>query len=257
MSDNTSPPVKDEELGSKIENLESDIVKIQKLNSKKNTVRVVGVLLILLILILFFYKMWNHYANNYDYEGLNEKGMEALVEIVNSAEMQTLRSQAMAKLLPQLQKELIKQFNAKRPEFEESALRFKEHVAEYVKTDLKEKLETELARILDNMQKKILADHSDITPEKLQHIIDIAKTEYHKQLTDMLNAKLDKAISELARLNKVLVRVENTEKYKSLRKDQIKEIEMKFVESLLELALYETNPKRGSVPAFTAKGGQK
>ena len=71
-----------------------------------------------------------------------------------------------------------------------------------------------------------------------------------------LEQRLDTALDDITKLNESFEKLKDTEEYKKLDPKMIGEIENHLIESLLELAIYHINPKRGALPAVS-KGGAK
>lgn len=243
----------EQEILEKLAELNNDVKELKTLRVRRSFVTVAGMGLVLLAIIIFIFNIIS-FVKNYDTQELSEEVGKRAEEIVNSEEMKELISEIQNELIPSLRDEFFKKFKNELPKFKEEGLVVADNLKKYIETEVKAKITEALAESLNDMKETLLKKYPDITPAKMDQVMEEAQHEFAEEFTKSLESRLDKVILDMVALNESFEVLTKHKDFKALDPKMTGEIENQLIEAMLELAIYHLDPKKGKQPV--SKGGE-
>jgi hypothetical protein len=146
------------------------------------------------------------------------------------------------------------------PKFRQSTKELTLDIGNYMEDDMKPKLADSLIKELASSEAIMLKTYAKSKPslEKINKIILNTHDFLLPKITDILDLKLNKALFTLSNLNNTFQEMyssmENTTILKGLTPEMTGEVQSRLIETLLEIIIYNLNPAKGNMPAFTNGG---
>jgi hypothetical protein len=238
----------------RMELLEKTIEQISKNKKKATIASYAGILVIIITLVVFVTSMYSFF-NEYDTLSLAKEIQTRLPTLADSKNANDLYTTMEGTLLPKYTKALMQEFKEKAPLFAKDLLVEKETICLYLQNNVKSKLAENLIDKLSNSEAQNLAIYfkHKLPPEKLARVSKIVHDVLQKKLTTELNTLLAPAMDQINDINEsfetLYINMHTEGEFKGITPATIGEIENRFIETLLESAIYEINPKKGSEPS--------
>jgi len=265
MSDDNKelkPSNSEEESLKKVEKLENLLNEMARYKKKTSTVSAVGAIIVVIILVIFLYRLYS-FVEYYDTKQLASNLGENMVQLVHQQEAQDVLTTLQTTLLPEYQKELVIQLKANYPIMKDESITAAENIEIYLNEEVKPKIINQLAESIAQNEKSLLENYEgeNISPEKLQIIMENSKKVFVERLSALMNAKLGNALDRISEISnsteKLQTIVTEDASLKNMSEQQkLTEIENRMLETMLELVVYQVNPGQGDMPAYT-NGGAK
>ncbi|HJO95805.1 MAG TPA: hypothetical protein QF753_20590 [Victivallales bacterium] len=252
-----SPPDSKEEILAKLDELQNIIAKTSKAKKITTICSTIGIIIIIIILCVFILSIYS-FISNYNTDKLGLALQKSIPKIAKTTEAKKLLDQVQKELLPNYQKALIKQININSEKLQKQTLATAEDINKYMQNDMKEALLKGLRSSMITAEKEILTKYHklNLSEERITAVLNESNALFTEKLSDNLNAKLSVATQKLTNLNNSFIKLQ-----KSLPKDKqlnasanIHTYENQFIESLLELLVYQMNPAKGKLPALSVGG---
>lgn len=246
----------------KVEKLEVLLNEMARYKKKTSTVSAIGAIIVVIILIIFLYRLYS-FIEYYDTKQLASNLGENMIQLVHKQEAQDVLNTLQTTLLPEYQKELVVQLKANYPTMKDEGITAAENIEIYLNEEVKPKIINQLAESLAKNEESLLKNYEgeNISPEKLQIVIENSKKMFIEKLSILMNAKLGNALDRISEISdsteKLQTIVTDDTSLKNMSEQQkITEIENRMLETMLELVVYQINPGQGDMPAYT-NGGAK
>ena len=239
---------------SKFDTLEKTIETINK-NRKLTAITSYVGLIVIIITLAIFITNWLSFFNNYNTSGLVKEVELRIPDLMNSEGAQSIYTTVQAKLVPQYTKALMQEFKNKAPLFAQDIHKEKSNLAQYLQTNVKNKIASNMVEGLSKTEATNLAAYfkKKLPPEKLHKISGIVHNVIQEKLTSELNKQLSPAVAQLNDINNsfedLYQNMEKEGEFKNMSPQTIGEIENRFIEVLLESIIFEINPQKGNAPA--------
>ncbi|MCP4177343.1 MAG: hypothetical protein GY756_06230 [bacterium] len=252
-----NPPDSDEQIIKKLDELQNVILKTSRAKKITTACSTVGIIIIIIILCFFIFSIYS-FINNYNTDQLGLALQKSIPKIAETTEAKNLLDQVQKGLIPNYQKALIAEIGINSEKLQKQALATADEINSYMQNDMKAKLLKGLRLSMIAAEKKILSKYHklNLSEDRIVNILNESNALLTNELSNSLNSKLDIATQKLTNLNNSFTRLKN-----SLPEDKqlnananIHIYENQFIESLLELLVYQMNPAKGKLPAFSTGG---
>lgn len=255
----------DQALVDKLKALEESLEAIEQSKKQRNLVSIVGLLLIILALALFVMNISNFAtdkANDSEFhKELLTKLSQDMKEVSTNPNLQAIIKDLKEEILPNLAKEIAERFKEDAPKFQEKGEGIADNIQKYLEEDVKTKLVKSLSRALLDVEGILKEKYPDIKPEDLKKILDSAQGTFIVEITNIIEDKMHSVSLDIGALKNSVNKFQDCDEYKKLdprHPDTLNHVKMQMVESMLELVIYQMNPRKGKVRVSdNAVGGVK
>jgi hypothetical protein len=259
---NSCPPGNSPEIVLSKINLLEDKIECMIRTKRNMSVASYGGLIIIIIFLAIFLVNIVSFVRNYDTAKLTAELGSNAAELVHSEEAQELLLVFRDKFIPALKVALMEKVHEDASLFKQSTQELAEDLENYLKYQMIPKLAHNLTRELASSEAQVLTTYSKSKPslEKISQVILNSHQFLLEEIKKSLDFKLDKALNTLTDLDnnfqEMYSHMEKTPILKGVTPDMIGEVENLLIETMLKIVIYNLNPHKGNMPAFT-NGGTK
>lgn len=255
---NEQPKATDEAaLAGRVETIEKRIRATEVFSRRARLVQRIGILLTLALLLLFVYRIYAHFrAYAVALRDANQR--EALLrEFLSQAKAgDVLRTEAQAlvkdiqeKVLPKVFEDVVAEFNRSRPELEQMATEMGTRLTDFVKTTVATRLREAMVQSYNDMEAEIRKSFGDMPDEQFKKDFDASRDLFIAHFTAALDERLGKVQAGLEGLKDTVKTHYGKDLGANLKgEDRKQHAEGVFIESLIDLIVYELKPELGDEP---------
>jgi hypothetical protein len=252
------PKVTDEAaLAGRIEGIETRIRNFEVFSRRAKIAQRIGMLLILGLLLLFVYRIYAHF-HGYAVAMRDSVKREALLKefLAQAKPDQVLRTEAQAlvqdiqnKVLPKLFEDVVAEFNKSKPELEQMATEMGSRLTDFVKTTVADRLREAMLQSYNEMEAEIRKSFGDMPEAQFKKDFDASRDIFIQHFMVALDERLGKVQTGLEGL-KETVRTHYGKDFAAnlSGEERARHAEMVFIESLIDLIVYELKPELGDEP---------
>lgn len=286
-------PSADEALAQRLEAVEKKLRYVEVLRKRLRWVISLGALVLVLLILTFVARLWHQisrypsYIKNFNQEafvravadpGINLASLtfsatadpemdQAVRDAIDESRI-TLRREAeigrrmlVDNVLPDFYAKLLVEFQNQMPEIEKRGGDMADHLLDFTKKHVEERLLASLEKGIKNSEKEIQELFPNLDERHLIANLNEGRDIFVDRLHDVLEERVAMVSTHLDGLKSAADRVAKTKGYSDLNPDPAvrAEVEARLIETLLELAIYELDPVKGELLAVPAmvKGGAK
>lgn len=252
------PKVADEAaLADRIAGIETRIRTFEVFSRRAKRVQRVGLVLILALLLLFVYRIYAHFQayavalRDTDKREalLKEFFSQARADEVLRTEAQALVQDIQQKVLPKVFEDVVAEFNKSKPELEQMATDMGLRLTDFVKTTVADRLREAMAQSYNDMEVEIRKSFGDMPDEQFKKDFDASRDIFIQHFTAALDERLGKIQTGLEGLKETVKTHYGKDFAADLTgEDRQRHAEMVFIESLIDLIVYELKPELGDEP---------
>lgn len=236
----------------RLNELERAVEEIQHLRRKQLGINIGSILVITLISVVFAFQMYDYAKNFNNQELLSELQSNARI-IASSRDAKLFAEDLQKAFVPLYKDALIANATSRMPEIRQQSLAVVDRLEKYLHNDMKDKLEAELTRSLDDFEAQLVRRYPDLSPDKVSVVFEEGKAHFNEQVCNNIEKRLSQTIEELAALKETFNLLKNDPEYKALKKTELDLIKAKLIETMLELCIYNINEEKGAQSAGGAK----
>ncbi|HBM17469.1 MAG TPA: hypothetical protein DD381_14165 [Lentisphaeria bacterium] len=234
----------------KIAELQSKLEKINKNRKISALVSFVGIVLIVIALIAFVSRIYK-FVEHYDTRALLHELQECSGRFASSEEVKQLVEALKQDLIPSYQVALNLEMRSSAPQFQKDFEAIQDEIALYLTQSIKPRIEQNLVEQMVNSEATSLANNltSEQSLAKINNVVMITKNHVEEKMPGFLDARMDPIIVQLDSLNgsfyKVYDNMVKAGEFNGITPDMSGEIENRLIENVLEMIIYQLDPKKG------------
>lgn len=257
MADEQPKATDEAALADRIQGIEKRIQAFETFSRRAKMVQRIGLLLILALLLLFVYRIYAHF-HGYAVAMrdpakreviLKEFLTQAKADEVLRTEAQALVQDVQEKVLPKLFEDVVAEFNKSKPELEQMATDMGVRLTDFVKTTVADRLRDAMLQSYNNMEAEIRKSFGDMPEEQFKKDFTASRDLFIQHFMAALDERLGKVQTGLEGL-KETVKTHYGKEFAAdvTGEDRQRRAEMVFIESLIDLIVYELKPELGNEP---------
>ena len=257
MADEQPKAADETALAGRVEGIEQRIRTFETFSRRAKMVQRIGMLLILALLLLFVYRLYAHFHGYAVAMRDAVKREKILKEFLSQAKAdEVLRTEAQAlvqdiqeKVLPKLFADVVAEFNKSKPELEQMATAMGMRLTDFVKTTVADRLRDAMVKSYNEMETEIRKSFGDMPDEQFKKDFEASRDIFIQHFTAALDERLGKVQTGLEGLKETIKTHYGKDFAADLKGEERQQrAEMVFIESLIDLIVYELKPELGDEP---------
>jgi len=252
LKDAPNPGSPQDEILDRLEQIEKNLAEISRQRKQRTLIVSCSLLLILIAIAIFAFRMIS-LVKDYDRKTLAHELQVELSRVAGGAEARGLIKDFNTKAIPVLREELVKKFKEEGPSLRNEALLAGENIKKHIESNIKEKILNALSGTLQKTEKDLITRYQNVPLEEMDNVVKESQNHFIELVTEKISKKIDIASTDIQSLHSSFEALEDDPEYKALDPKQVSEVESKLIEALLDLCICHVNPKRGALPAASAR----
>ena len=260
-SKNNEPKGGKDPLLDKLERLEADILEIDRVRHQQTMIVRVGLILVILAIALFGWNLYKFSVKITSEENMNEFvrtiGSDMVTMFENDQNLKDMKTKMLEEVIPNLSKQIVDRLMKEAPAFKAKGEMLMTNVKEHLETSIRTTLADELEKSVKELEGEIKKQYPNLSAENIEAVFKESETIFLEHITTMLEKKVEIVYSDLDDMEKTLAKFGKIADEKNLSQKERSDVQLDFIENLLELGIYQVNPEKGELPAEVAQGGVK
>lgn len=253
MADEQPTSTGERDMVSRLQTIETKLLRCEELRRKQRRVSLIGVLLIILLFIVFGYRIVERLAWYRDALNDPARRSELLTKMLDDSQarqilqregkilMQDLRKE----VLPVLEHTVAVELDKQLPIIQKEVLNLGGRLQEHAEKELQAKLVEALIKSMEKMDTELQQIFGDIKEKELEKQFEANKQLFVDELHTMIEERLAKVQSSLEVLKKQVANMGDEVAKQGITVDNSEAL---FIDALLELLVYEIKPEFGREP---------